>query len=230
MLADLDSALSGASRTADRAAYAATIIDANCLAKPTASTRRISNQRLGELYALDPRCPIFRVLRHLWWLEEHGRPLLGMLAALARDPLFAASAPPILSLAEGAELQRAPTREALRDTVGERMNSDVLDKVLRNAASSWTQTGHLEGRTFKVRRRVHASPATLAFALYLAHVAGFRGDALLTSGWVVALDCSPSSARALAQEAKRLGLLDLRTAENVAEFGFQRLDPGAART
>jgi hypothetical protein len=110
------------------------------------------------------------------------------------------------------------------------MNDAVLDKVVRNVSSSWTQTGHLQGRTFKIRRRVQAQPASLAFALYLGHAAGFRGEELLTSGWVAALDRTVSSARALALEAKRVGLIDFRSAEDVIEFGLERLDPGIGRT
>lgn len=63
-----------------------------------------------------------------------------MLAALARDPLFMASAAPVLSQPAGIEIQRAPIREALRKLAGERMNDDTLDKVVRNVSSSWTQT------------------------------------------------------------------------------------------
>jgi hypothetical protein len=229
MLTELEAVLAAAPDNADRAAYASAIIEGNCLGKPTASTRRLSNQRLGELYALDPSSAVFRVLRRLWNVDADARPLLAMLAALARDPLFMASAPPILSLPIGTELQRASVRDALRAVVGERMNDAVLDKVVRNVASSWTQTGHLQGRTFKIRRRVQAQPASLAFALYLGHAAGFRGEELFTSGWVAALDCTASSARALVLEAKRIGLIDFRSAEDVIEFGLDRLDPGIGR-
>ncbi len=229
MLAELAAVLAAVPGNADRAAYAAAIIEGNCLGKPTASTRRLSNQRLGELYALDPSSSVFRVLRKLWTVDAAARPLLAMLAALARDPLFMASAPPILSLPVGAELQRAQVRDALRAVVGERMNDAVLDKVVRNVSSSWTQTGHLQGRTFKTRRCVQAQPASLAFALYLGHVAGFRGEELFTNGWVAALDCTASSARALTLEAKRMGLIDFRSAEDVLEFGLERLDPGIRR-
>lgn len=151
MLAELEAVLGSAPDNADRAVYASAIIEGNCLGKPTASTRRLSNQRLGELYALDSFSPAFRVLRQLWNIDISARPLLAMLAALARDPLFMASVPPILSLSVGAELQRASVRDALRAVVGERMNDAVLDKVVRNVSSSWTQTGHLQGRTFKIR-------------------------------------------------------------------------------
>ena len=129
MLTELEAVLAAAPGAADRAAHAAAIIEGNCLEKPTASTRRLSNQRLGELYALDPFVVVFRVLRGLWDVDPKARPLLAMLAALARDPLFMASAAPVLSQSAGIEIQRAPIREALRKLVGERMNDDTLDKV-----------------------------------------------------------------------------------------------------
>ena len=56
-----------------------------------------------------------------------------------------------------------------------------------------------------------------------------RGVELLKTGWIAALDCTATSARALALEAKRLGLIDLRTAGDVVEFGLDRLDPGPGR-
>lgn len=229
MLAELDAVLAAAPGPVDRAAYASAIIEGNCLEKPTASTRRISNQRLAELYALDPFVVLFRVLRGLWNSDPKARPLLAMLTALARDPLFMASAQPVLSQPDGVEIQRAPIRDALRGVVGERMNDDTLDKVVRNVSSSWTQTGHLTGRTFKYRQRVSAPPTAVAFALWLGNAAGFRGEELLTTGWIAALDCTATSARTLALEAKRIGLIDLRTAGDVVEFGLDRLDPGIGR-
>lgn len=230
MLAELTAVLRAAPPNADRAAYADAIVSDNCLAKPTTSTRRTSNQRLGELYTLDQLTALFRILRKLSNLDPAAQPTLAMLAALARDPLFMASAPPVLSLAPGEELQRAPVRDALRAVIGERMNDAVLDKVVRNVSSSWTQTGHLKGRTFKFRQRVEARPAAVAFALWLGQAAGFKGAELLTCGWLAALDCTASSARGLAQEARRIALIDFRSAEDVMEFGFERLDPGLGRS
>jgi hypothetical protein len=230
MLAELEAVLAAAPGPVNRAAYATAIIEGNCLEKATASTRRISNQRLGELYALDPVVAVFRVLRKLWKVDAAARPLLAVLAALARDPLFMVSARSVLSLPVGAELQRTPVREALHKLVGHRMNDDTLDKVVRNVSSSWTQAGHLKGRTFKFRQRVQAQPVAVAFGLWLGQAAGFRGEELLTCGWVAALDCTASSARGLASEAKRVGLIDLRSAGDVIEFGLERLDPGIGRT
>jgi hypothetical protein len=109
------------------------------------------------------------------------------------------------------------------------MSAATLDKVLRNVSSSWTQTGHLQGRTFKFRQHVQAQPAAVAFALWLGEAVGFRGADLLSSGWIAVLDCTPSLARGLALEAKRAGLIDLRAAGDVFEVGLDRLDPGRGR-
>jgi hypothetical protein len=224
MLAEISAVLAATPTGATRGEYEVAIVDRNCLEKATASTRRLSNQRLGELYGLDPSCRIFRALRQLWSRDESGRPLLALLVALARDPLLMASAPAILQVPVGAQLGREPVKAALREVVGPRLNDAVLDKVFRNVASSWAQAGHLEGRTFKFRRRVNATPGSAALALYLATAIGFRGSELLSSGWVATLDASPSAALSLALEAKRIGLIDLRTAGDVVELGFHRLE------
>jgi hypothetical protein len=232
MLAELTAVLGAVPAASSRQDYVEAVVEGNCLGKPTTSTRRLTLQRLTELYGLDPEIAIFRVLRRLWGTDSASHPLLAVLAALARDPLLMATAPAILPLAGGAEMPRKSMAEQLRAAVGERLSDATLDKVIRNAASSWSQAGHLSGRTFKVRRRVSATPAAVAFALYLGAALGFRGDELLTSGWIKVLDCVPSQALDLALEAKRLGLLDLRVAGDVFDLNLDRLDPrfaGSAR-
>jgi hypothetical protein len=232
MLAELSAIFAALPGSPARQEYVDAVVEANCLAKPTTSTRRLTLQRLSELYALDPEVPLFRILRRLWNVDADSRPLLALLAALARDPLLMATAPAILSLPPGTEMVRQSIREALRSAVGDRLNDATLDKVIRNAASSWTQSGHLAGRTFKTRQKVHPSASAIAFALYLGEAVGFQGEGLLTSGWVKALDCRPSEALDAALDAKRIGLLDLRVAGDVFDLNLQRLDPqskGAAR-
>jgi hypothetical protein len=224
MLDELTSLLAATKPNYSRKEYATAIIEENAIAKPTLSTRRLSNQRLGELYGLDPSVAVFRVMRRLWDGDPHSRPLLALLCALARDPLLAGSAPAVLTMDEGEEFPRLRAREILRDAVGPRLNDATLDKVLRNAASSWTQAGHLEGRTFKKRRRVVPTPWSVTYALYLGRAVGFRGAELLSSGWMAALDASPADAQSLALEAKRLGLIDMSISGDVVDIGLERLD------
>ena len=79
MFAELRELLAAVPPEAVRADYVAAIVDENVLGKATIATRRWTGQRLGELYALDQRVPIFRVLRRLWPVDVPGRPLLAML-------------------------------------------------------------------------------------------------------------------------------------------------------
>ena len=229
MLEELSRVLEATNQDARRAVYAAAIIDGNCLSKPTASTRRLSNQRLGELYGLDPAIPLFRVLRRLWDIGPDGRPLLALLAAIARDPLLAATCPAIIAMPANADLHRDSLKGALQAAVRDRLSDSTLEKVCRNAASTWAQSGHLEGRTFKKRRIVQPSTTAATFAIYLAHAAGFRGAEIFSCGWLSVLDCDPSQARELALDGKRSGLLDLRMAGDVVELNLSRLDPYTVR-
>lgn len=225
MLAEISAVLAATPDSASREQYAAAIIDENCLGKATAATRRLTNQRLGELYALDPGTPIFRVLRRLWAVDEVGRPLLALQCAIARDPLLAATVSTVVALPAGSDLQRDALKAVLREVVNERLNEATLDKVIRNTASSWAQAGHLVGRTFKKRAQVRPTPGTVAFGLYLGYAAGFRGMQLFSTAWLSVLDCIPASARDMAVEAKRAGLIDLRISGEVIDLVLDRLDP-----
>ena len=229
MLDELRAVLAATPAEARHADYVAAIVEENCLGKPTGATRALSAQRLSELYALDPEVPLFRITRALWPLDVKGQPLLALLVALARDPLLVATAPSVLSLQSGDEFARAPMRQALREAVGDRLSDQTLDKVARNAASSWSQAGLLTGRTFKRRQRVQPTFTAVALALLQTHATGSRSEALFDSDWLKAIDCQPSEARALAIEAKRHGLIDFRIAGEVIDIDFDRLDPRKAR-
>jgi len=227
MLTELEGVLTVTPDTATREEYAAAIVAENCLGKPTTATRLLTNQRLGELYGLDPGIAIFRVLRRLWSSDAPGRSLLAVQCALARDPLFAATFAPVISLPEGSELQRDQVRAALMKVVDGRLNDATVNKVIRNAASSWVQSGHLVGRTFKKRVRVWPTPQSVAYSLFLGRVVGFRGIQIFSSPWVTLLDCTPTHARELALEAKRIGLIDLRISGDVVDISFERLERAA---
>lgn len=224
MLAEITELLEATPPEADRAAYAQAIIEDNALGKQTAATRRLTNQRLGELYALDPSVPIFRVLRRLWTVDEPGRPLIALLCALARDPLLRATAPAVLQLPEGSELIRTTLLDTIREAVGHRLNEATLDKVARNAASSWSQSGHLQGRMRKIRQRVNPTPGSLAAALWLGTVEGLAGEQLLGCPWTRVLDRTGAQLVPTALQAKQLGLIHARIGGGVIEIDASRLD------
>lgn len=223
MLAELRAVLAACPPSATRDEYLAAIHDDNCLGKRTAATRKISSQRLSELYALDPEVPLFRVMRRCWYSDRYGQPILAMLLALARDPLLRASASPVLRMRPGEELSRQQMTDAIRRAVGSRLSDSTLDKVVRNASSSWAQSGHLKGRGRKVRQTVAPTPVTTAFALFLGHLSGLRGTALFESHWAQVLDAPAGELTQLAMDARRLGFMDMNQSGGVMEVTFARL-------
>jgi len=220
MFDELETVLESVPPEDQRSAYANAVIHENVTDKRTAATRRLTNQRLGELYALDPAVPLFRVLRRCWMNDRLGRRLLALLCALARDPLLRATAPPVLTLRFGDELSRNAMTEAVASAVGGRLNDNMIDKVVRNASSSWTQSGHLNGRVRKIRQRVEPTPLATAYALLFGYILGLRGARLLGTLWATALDSTSDELIARAMDAKRLGFLDLKYAGNVIDIGF----------
>jgi hypothetical protein len=227
MLAELTDLLEALPASASRDDYFTATTEANLLGKSTAATRRLTDQRLGELYGLDPTIKLFGVLRRLWTADPAGRPLLALLCALARDPLLRATAAPVLTLAPGAELVRGTFLDALREVVGARLNDSVLDKVARNAASSWSQSGHLAGRMRKIRRRVTPTPGATAYALWLGSLEGLAGESLLSSRWASVLDVTGRELLPVVLQAKQLGLLNARAGGGVIEIDVSRLDESA---
>ena len=223
MLDELRAVLGGCPPEAMRDDYLSAIQEDNCLGKRTSATRKLSSQRLSELYGLDPEVLLFRVMRRCWYADRHGQAVLALLLALARDPLLRVTAPPVLRMRPGEELARQQIKDALHRAAGSRLNESTLDKVVRNAASSWTQSGHLKGRGHKVRQSVTPTPATTAFALLLGYLAGTRGPALFETLWAQVLDTPPGELIQLAMDARRLGFLDMSQSGGVIDVSFSRL-------
>ena len=203
--------------------YAIAIINQNCLGKHTVATRKLSNQRLGELYGLSPDILIFRYMRLLWQSDFSSHPILALLISLARDPLLRITMDTVLNMNPGEELARQQLKDALRGGTQGRFNENILDKVVRNTAASWTQSGHLKGRSRKIRQNIKPTPGSVAYALFLGFVLGKRGIKLFETLWTKALDRSAEELMTFALDAKRLGMLDLSQAGGVTEITFTRI-------
>jgi hypothetical protein len=223
MLEELRALLANCRPDATRDDYISAVLEDNCLGKRTVATRKLSCQRLSELYALDPELLLFRIMRRCWYADRDGQALLALLLALARDPLLRITAPPILRMRSGEELARQQLTDALGRAVFNRLSDSTLDKVVRNAASSWTQSGHLKGRGRKIRKRVTPTAATTAFALLLGYITGTRGASLFETFWAHVLDAPVGELMHLTMDARRLGFLDLRQSGGVIDVAFSRL-------
>jgi len=223
MLTELDAVLAAVQVGSGVADYREAILDRNVLGKTTDSTRQKSLRHLRELYALDEARPIFGLLRQLHTIDAPSLPLLAIQVTWARDPLFRATTPAILDVSEGDKVETASLAQALEAMFPDQYSELNRNKIGRNAASSWTQSGHLAGRAKKTRQRIKPTAVAVTMALFLGEIAGYHGAAVFANPWCALLDLSPDRARTMGQEAHRAGLLNLRAVGEVVELSFPLL-------
>lgn len=220
MLTDLTTLLNSTTSDETHNQLAGDVVEHNVLNKPTARARQLTVRHLTDLYALDPTVPIYRVFRSLWESEKEGHPILALMLALARDPILQHSERFILGLPLGKTITREDTEQELRCIYGERLSASSIRSYAQNINGTWTQAGYLKGRINKVRQRPQATPASLAYALFLAYLEGATGERLFSSSWAKVLDQSEDRLHELAQLAALRGLLVYRRSGGVTEVRF----------
>lgn len=223
MVAELATLLAAVPVGSAAADYREAILARNVLGKDTDSTRQKSLRHLRELYALDEARPIFGLLRKLHTLDASSLPLLAVQVAWARDPLFRATTPPVMDASEGERVETASLTQALESTFPNHYSEVSRNTITRNAASSWTQSGHLIGHSNKTRRRIQPTAVAVTMALFLGTIAGYHGTTVFSNPWCALLDLTADRARAMGQEAHRAGLLNLRAVGEVVDLSFPLL-------
>jgi hypothetical protein len=222
-LEELRGLLAAAPVDAEAAAYRDAIVEQNALGKKTLNSRQRTHRYLRELYALDPDVLLFRALRDLWDADVEAQPLLAMLSSLARDPSLRATASAVLPLAAGAPVTSLDLQLALQARYPGSYGDAVANKVGRNAASSWTQSGHLAGRTGKTRAQAVCRPPAVAYALLLGHLEGAAGEGLFESFWARVLNAPLGVLHDQAFAASQRGWIEFRLGGGVTDVGFSLL-------
>ena len=166
MLAELSAVLASVPQGSGAADYREAILGQNVLGKTTDSTRQKSLRHLRELYALDEATPIFGLLRTFHATDAASFPLLAMQVAWARDPLLRATSSPVMDASEGERVETASLAQALEAAFPNQYSELNRNKIARNAASSWTQSGHLAGRAKKTRLRIKPTLVAVTMALF----------------------------------------------------------------
>lgn len=230
MLADLQALLAASPPDAPYLEYARAIVEENALGKRTVANRKGTFGRLRELYALSPEVPVFLGLRTFWDANPEAQPMLALLCASARDPLLRATAPLVLQTPQG----EVVTRESLSVALGEAFPSRYSQKSLvsnaQNTASSWRQSGHLQGRVKKIRSRAVAQPESTAYALYLGYLCGAGGEALFSTFWARLLDAPAHALHEQAKIAAQRGWIAYRSLGGVTEVEFPHLPRAEGRS
>lgn len=220
MLDELRLLLAHANATTTMAEYRLLAVEENVLAKPTRTTREHTVRKLKALYGLDPTIPVFRTLVQLWNIDEDSQPLLALLAGFARDPLLRMLAPPVVSSSPG-EVVAAQSLVARLDVHAPgRFSSTNAAAIASRVLSTFTQSGHLEGRSEKRRCQCSATPVSAAYAFYLAYLEGMRAQRILISVWAELLDAPHDALFDLAWNGARRGLLDFKQVGSVVELRF----------
>ena len=86
---------------------------------------------LREFIPLRSDSLLFRALRDLWNDDDSGQSLLACLCALARDPVFRASAAAIFESDPGAEVMSSDFANAVEKVFSDSYNDDTLAKIGR---------------------------------------------------------------------------------------------------
>ena len=223
MLQEFEAVLANVPSGSSVAEYRDAILQKNVLGKTTDSTRQKSLRHLRELYALDEGIPIFGLLRKLHAIDPASDSLLAMQVAWARDPLFRATTSPVIDASKGEVVETGSLAEALESWFPSQYSELNRNKIARNAASSWTQSGHLAGRAKKTRQLIQPTVVAVAMALFLGQVSGYHGTAVFSNPWCRLLDLDPDRAKSNGFEAHRAGLLNLRAVSEVIDLSFPLL-------
>ena len=197
MLAELRLVLDAVPSGSPPGRYRSAILTLNVLGKGTESTRQKSLRHLRELYALDEATPIFGLLRRLHAAVPASLPLLAIQVAWARDPLLRATTPPIMDASEGERVETSSLAQALEATFPNQYSELNRNKIARNAASSWTQSGHLAGHARKTRQRIKPTAVAVTMAFFLGDIAGYHGAAVFSNPWCRLLDLDCDRAKAV---------------------------------
>jgi len=200
--------------------YRSAVVADNVLGRPTQAGRERSFRHLRELYFLDPSRREFAALRRLWDVDSDAQPLIAGILAFTRDGILRASFSAIHQTPPGGIVTSDDLTQAVTAVYGVDLSESTLGKTGRNTGACWTQTGHLAGRTKKLRQSIEAFPAAVAYAAYLGHLAGKRGAGVLDTPWVALLDLPAGAGLDALRRAHTQGLLDLLVAGNVVDVSF----------
>jgi hypothetical protein len=198
------------------------VVEDNILSKSTVSTRKITYAKLKTLYGLEAQPPICLVMKALRYIAPESKELLYLLTSLGRDPLLRDSAEALMGAPIGERVSWPFIAEVFQTKYPERFTPKMLKSLSQNCASTWTQSGHLEGRVKKIRRRITPQPHVVAFGALLANVCGFGGPALLESLWIKLLDINSGQALDLLRQAEAQGLVRVRSVGDVLEISIRQ--------
>lgn len=223
MLTELTILMDGTSREASLEEIRRHVLEENLLGKETYSSREKSLHHLTDLYGLDCKLALFRLLRRMYSEEPASLPQLALVCAFCRDPQLRESFRLIENLKPGEHLSRE-TMEAHLETMFPGRYSDAMKKSLaQNVNTSWRDSGHLEGRTKKLRTIPKPTLCGTVYAMLAGYLMGLRGTLLTGSVFGKLVGVDSQQAITMLQAAASRGWCRVRHAGDVLQIDFSPL-------
>jgi len=223
MLKEITKALQVLPEDAGPQDFKKAIEEENCLGMPTFSSRKKSFSHLIELYGLDPKKALFRVLRKVFKADPAALPISAMICTYGRDAQLRHSFKLIRSLQPGEVLKRERMEEFLEEGFPSRFSPAMKKSLAQNVNTTWTYSGHLEGRSVKKRSIPSPRPASTAYAIFSGYLVGLRSQLLLGSEFSQLAGVDNHSALTHLSWATNQGWLRLRNAGGITEIDFSPL-------
>lgn len=208
---------------ASKEQYLEAIRTDNCLGKRSGKTRILTARHLVDVYALDPNIALFRILIWLWRRDPASQPVLALICAYARDSLLRSCIPFLLEHREGSRISRERLEEFIDNLEPGRFSPATLKSTAQNINSTWTWSGHLIGKAFKVRSQPILGPGAVVYALAFGYINKLRGQSLFDSEFTQLLDGSPEQYIEQAEIAARRGWLIMNRVSDVIDIQFPDL-------
>jgi hypothetical protein len=232
MLPELSALLAVAPRDADAQTYRRLAVEEDALHKASAANRLKTFNKLKLLYSLNSAVPIFREFRRLGLLFPAELPAMAGALAFAREPLLRACADMVLSTPVSTPLTRARFEAWVRDHAAGRFSQTMYRSFSHNLYASFFQIGYLGDAVAKcrLRQRLDARPASVAYAAFLDWLSGLNGLSLLQGSFSRTLELAKGDHLAMLTAAGQLGLMRVANSGGVLHLDFASwLQPGEAR-
>jgi len=232
MLPELSSLLDVAPPDAGALTFRRLAVNEDALHKASAANRVKTFHKLRLLYALDPAVPLFREFRRLSLLFPAERPVLAGVLAFAREPILRACADMVLATPVGAALSRASFETWMREHATGQFSQTMYRSFSHNLYASFFQIGYLGHAVAKcrLRQRLDARPASVAYAAFMDWLTGLNGLSLLQGSFSRTLELAKADHLSLLGAAGQLGLMRVANSGGVLHLDFAAwLQPGETR-
>lgn len=223
MLEELILLVNGTHEDASRSTIQRAIVEENLLGKPTASSRVKTFQHLRSAYGLNVGAVLWRIFRQFAKKEPRALPLMALVLVYSRDAQLRASFALVHTLKVGQPLPRVLMEQRLEEEFPGVYSAAMKKSTAQNVNTTWTATGHLEGRAHKYRTRPKTHWLATTYAMFVGYLAGVRGQLLLDSVYARLVGVDPQTVAEHLSFASAQGLIRFRNAGGVVETDFTSL-------